>query len=447
MFENLTEKLQRTFKNLRGQGKLTEEHLDAALAEIREAMLEGDVAVPVVEELLTNIRGKALGSEVMLQLSPDQQVIKIVRDELTTLLGKHAKPLFASRPPSVWMIVGLQGSGKTTTTGKLAKWLAQHGHRPIAVSTDIYRPAAREQLAQVAKAINVSLWPGKGTDKPLEIVRGAIKEAKLAASDVILVDTAGRLHIDDELMNELSTLKKELQPSEILFIADAMIGQDAVRSAGEFHKRLGLTGVILTKLDGDARGGAALSISKVSGAPVKFVGLGEKYDALEGFYPERIVSRILGMGDILSLIERAEQAVDKKAALELERKLRKDEFTLEDFRDQLRQIRKMGPLEQLVDMLPKVGPLQNLPKDASVDEGKLKQVEAIINSMTNQERRDHNVIDGKRRKRIAAGSGTSVQDVNQVIKQYMQMRTMMKQYGALAARSKMKGLGKLSGSS
>jgi signal recognition particle subunit SRP54 len=445
MFENLTEKLQRTFKNLRGQGKLTEEHLEAALAEIREAMLEGDVAVPVVDELLTNIRNKALGTEVMLQLSPDQQVIKIVRDELTTLLGKHAKPLFASRPPSVWMMVGLQGSGKTTTTGKLAKWLSQHGHRPIAVSTDIYRPAAREQLAQVAKAINVNLWPGKGTDKPLEIVRGAIKEAKLSASDVILVDTAGRLHIDDELMNELSTLKKELQPSEILFIADAMIGQDAVRSAGEFHRRLGLTGVILTKLDGDARGGAALSISKVSGAPVKFVGLGEKYDALEGFYPERIVSRILGMGDILSLIERAEQAVDKKAALELERKLRKDEFTLEDFRDQLRQIRKMGPLEQLVDMLPKLGPLQNLPKDASVDESKLKQVEAIINSMTNQERRDHHVIDGKRRKRIAAGSGTSVQEVNQVIKQYMQMRTMMKQYGALAARSKMKGLGKLSG--
>ena len=445
MFENLTEKLQRTFKNLRGQGKLTEEHLDAALAEIREAMLEGDVALPVIDELLATIRSKALGSEVMLQLSPDQQVIKLVRDELTTLLGKHAKPLFGSRPPSVWMIVGLQGSGKTTTTGKLAKWLTQHGHRPIVVSTDVYRPAAREQLAQVAKAINVSLWPGAGTDKPLEIVRGAIKEAKLSASDIIIVDTAGRLHIDDDLMNELGYLKKELQPSEILFIADAMIGQDAVRSAGEFHKRLGLTGVILTKLDGDARGGAALSISKVSGAPVKFVGLGEKYDALEGFYPERIVSRILGMGDIMSLIERAEQAVDKKAALDLERKLRTEGFTLEDFRDQLRQIRKMGPLDQLVDMLPKVGPLQNIPKDASVDEGKLKQVEAIINSMTNQERQDHNVIDGKRRKRIAKGSGTTVQDVNQVLKQYMQMRTMMKQYGAMAARAKMKGLGKLAG--
>jgi len=445
MFENLTEKLQRTFKNLRGQGKLTDEHLDAALAEIREALLEGDVNVGVADELLANIRKQAVGSEVMLQLSPDQQVVKVVRDELANMLGKHAKPLFASRPPSVWMIVGLQGSGKTTTTGKLAKWLAQHGHRPLVVSTDVYRPAAREQLAQVAKAVGTAIWPGAGTNKPLDIVKGAIKEAKLSASDVVLVDTAGRLHIDDELMNELSMLKKELQPSEILFIADSMLGQDAVRSAGEFHKQLGITGVVLTKLDGDARGGAALSIGKVTGAPVKFVGLGEKYDALEGFYPERIVSRVLGMGDIMSLIERAELAVDKKAAAELERKLRHDGFTLEDFRDQLKQIRKMGPLEQLVDMLPKMGPMANLPKDAKVDEGKLKQVEAIINSMTNQERRDHSVIDGKRRKRIAKGSGTTVQDVNQVLKQYLQMRQMMKQYGALAARSKMKGLGRLAG--
>src|SRR2546428_1733187 len=445
MFENLTEKLQRAFKNLRGQGKLTEEHLDAALAEIREALLEGDVNVGVADELLGNIRKKSIGSEVMLQLSRDQQVVKVVRDELAAMLGKQANPHFPRRPLPVWMIVGLQGSGKTTTTGKLAKWLSQHGHRPLVVSTDVYRPAAREQLAQVAKAVGTPVWPGAGTDKPLEIVKGAIKEAKLSASDVILVDTAGRLHIDDELMNELSMLKKELQPSEILFIADAMMGQDAVRSAGEFHKQLGLTGVILTKLDGDARGGAALSIAKVSGAPVKFVGLGEKYDALEGFYPDRIVSRVLGMGDILSLIERAEQAVDRKAAEEFERKLRKSEFTLEDFRDQLRQVRKMGPLEQIVDMLPKLGPLANLPRDTTVDEKKLKQVEAIINSMTNEERRDHNVIDGKRRKRIAKGSGTSVQDVNTVVKQYLQMRTMMKQYGALAARSKMKGLGKLSG--
>ena len=442
MFENLTEKLQRVFKNLRGQGKLTDEHMDAALGGIREALLDGDVNVDVADELLAHIRAKALGSEVLLQLSPDQQILKIVRDELLELLGKHAKPAFASRPPSVWMIVGLQGSGKTTTTGKLAKWLASHGHRPLVVSTDVYRPAAREQLAQVAKAVGVSCWPGAGTDKPLEIAKGAIREAKLSASDVILVDTAGRLHIDEELMNELGFLKRELQPSEMLFIADAMIGQDAVRSAGEFHRRLGLTGVILTKLDGDARGGAALSIGKVTGAPVKFVGVGEKYDALEAFYPERIVSRVIGMGDMLTLIERAEQAIDQKKAAELERKLRHSEFTLGDFRDQLKQVRKMGPLEQVLGMLPKVGPFANLPKDAHVDEGRLKRVEAIINSMTAAERDDHDLIDGKRRKRIARGSGTSVQEVNQVLKQYMQMRKMMKQYGALAAQGRLRGIGK-----
>jgi signal recognition particle subunit SRP54 len=442
MFENLTEKLQRVFKNLRGQGKLTDEHMDAALVGIREALLDGDVNVDVADELLAHIRAKALGSEVLLQLSPDQQILKIVRDELLELLGKQAKPAFASRPPSVWMIVGLQGSGKTTTTGKLAKWLASHGHRPLVVSTDVYRPAAREQLAQVAKAVGVSCWPGAGTDKPLEIAKGAIREAKLSASDVILVDTAGRLHIDEDLMNELSFLKRELQPSEILFIADAMIGQDAVRSAGEFHRRLGLTGVILTKLDGDARGGAALSIGKVTGAPVKFVGTGEKYDALEAFFPDRIVSRVIGMGDMLTLIERAEQAIDHKKAAELERKLRRSEFTLGDFRDQLKQVRKMGPLEQVLGMLPKIGPFANLPKDAHVDESRLKQVEAIINSMTEAERDDHDLIDGKRRKRIARGSGTSVQEVNQVLKQYMQMRKMMKQYGALAAQGRLRGMGK-----
>src|ERR1700726_3344739 len=445
MFENLTEKLQRVFKNLRGQGKLTQEHVDSALAGIREALLEGDVNVEVADELLLHIREKALGSEVLLQLSPDQQVIKIVRDELALLLGKHAKPLFSSRPPSVWLIVGLQGSGKTTTTGKLSKWLAAHGHRPLVVSTDVYRPAAREQLAQVAKAVNAPSWPGAGTDKPLEIARGAIREAKLSAHDVILVDTAGRLHIDDTLMEELGTLKRELAPSEILFVADAMIGQDAVRSAGEFHKRLGLSGVVLTKLDGDARGGAALSIGKVTGAPVKFVGTGEKYDALDAFYPERIVSRVLGMGDVLSLIERAEQAIDQKKAAEFERKIRRSEFTLEDFRAQLKQWRKMDPLEQVMGMLPKIGPFANLPRDAQVDESKLKRIEAIVNSMTAAERGDHLLIDGKRRKRIARGSGTSVQEVNQVVKQYMQMRQMMKQYGTLAARAKMKGLGKLAG--
>ncbi len=445
MFENLTEKLQRVFKNLRGQGKLTEEHMDAALAQIRDALIEGDVNVGVADELLARIRARALGSEVMLQLSPDQQVVKIVRDELAELLGKHAKPLFASRPPSVWLIVGLQGSGKTTTTGKLAKWLSQHGHRPLMVSTDVYRPAAREQLAQVAKGVSLPVFPAADTNKPLEIARGAIRESKLSAYDVILVDTAGRLHIDDELMKELGELKRELTPAEILFIADAMIGQDAVRSAGEFHRRLGLTGVVLTKLDGDARGGAALSIGKVTGAPVKFVGVGEKYDALEAFYPERIVSRVLGMGDVMTLIEKAEQAVDMKKAAELERKLRRDELTLEDFRDQLRQLRKMGPLEQIVGMLPKLGPLANIPKDAQVDESRLKRVEAIIDSMTFAERDDHSIIDGKRRKRIARGSGTSVQEVNQVLKQFVQMRKMIRQFGPAAAKGKLRGLGKLAG--
>jgi len=445
MFETLTEKLQRAFKNLRGQGKLTEEHLDAALGQIREALLDADVNVDVGDELLAHIRQKALGAEVMLQLAPDQHVVKIVRDELLDLLGKHAKPQFASRPPSVWLLVGLQGSGKTTTTGKLARWLSHTGHRPLVVSTDVYRPAAREQLLQVAKAAGVPCFPAAELSKPLEIAKAALREAKLSACDVILVDTAGRLHIDDDLMTELQELKRELQPAEILFIADAMIGQDAVRSAGEFHRRLGLTGIALTKLDGDARGGAALSIRKVTGAPVKFVGVGEKYDALEAFYPDRIVSRVLGMGDVLTLIEKAEKVVDEKKAADLERKLREEGFTLEDFRDQLQQLRKMGPLDQLMGMLPKMGPMAQIPRDAEVDEKRLKRVEAIINSMTAEEREDHTVIDGKRRKRIARGSGTSVQEVNQVLKQYLTMRKMIKQYGAAAARGKLRGLGKLAG--
>src|SRR6202789_2892859 len=444
MFETLTDKLQRAFKNLRGQGKLSEEHLDAGLAEIREALLEGDVNVGVADEFVAHVRAKAVGSEVLLQLSPDQQVVKIVRDELGELLGKEAKPQYSSKPPSVWMIVGLQGSGKTTSTGKMGKWLGEHGHRPLVVSTDVYRPAAREQLAQVAKATGTPIWPGTGTDKPLEIVRGAIREAKMSACDVVLVDTAGRLHIDDELMKELADLKKELNPSELLFVADAMIGQDAVRSAGEFHKRLGITGVVLTKMDGDARGGAALSIRKVTGAPVKFVGVGEKYDALEPFLPDRVVSRILGMGDVLGLIERAQKTIDLQAAKELERKPPQSDFPLEDFREQLRQIKKMGSIESLMGMPPKIGPFANLPKNPEIDEKRLTHVEAVINSMTDKERADANLIDGKRRKRIAAGSGTSVQEVNQVLKQYADMKKMMKQYGSYA-KTKMRGLGKFAG--
>jgi signal recognition particle subunit SRP54 len=443
MFDNLTERFQKVFKTLRGQAKLTEEHLDAALAAIREALLDADVSLPVVEEILGHIREKSLGTEVTLQLSPDQQVVKIVRDELLELLGQPVRLQFASRPPSVWLIVGLQGSGKTTTTGKLSKWLAEHGHRPLVVSTDVYRPAAREQLRQVAQAIRQPCFPATGLEKPLEIARGAAREAKLSANDVILVDTAGRLHIDDELMAELGLLKKELSPTEILFVADAMTGQDAVRSAGEFHRRLGLTGVVLTKLDGDARGGAALSIRKVTGAPVKYVGVGEKYDALEPFHPDRIVSRILGMGDVLSLIEKVEKTVDQKNAQKLAEKLRKNEFTLEDFRDQIRQLRKMGPLEQVLGMLPKIGPLANVPKNLEIDEKQFTHMEAIIDSMTAAERNDQAKIDGSRRKRIARGSGTSVQEVNQVLRQYQEMRRMIKQYGSM--KGKMRGLGRLAG--
>ncbi|HVB34468.1 MAG TPA: signal recognition particle protein [Patescibacteria group bacterium] len=443
MFDNLTERLQKVFKTLRGQAKLTDEHLDTALGAIREALLDADVSLPVIEEILAHIRQKSLGAEVTLQLQPDQQVVKIVRDELQELVGQPVRPQFASRPPSVWLIVGLQGSGKTTSTGKLAKWLAEHGHRPLVVSTDVYRPAAREQLSQVAQAIRQPCFAAAGLDKPLEIVRGALREAKLSAYDVILVDTAGRLHIDEQLMDELGMLKRELAPAEILFVADAMTGQDAVRSAGEFHRRLGLSGVVLTKLDGDARGGAALSIRKVTGAPVKFVGVGEKYDALEPFYPDRIVSRILGMGDVLSLIERVEKTVDQKKAQKLAEKIRKSEFTLEDFRDQLLQLRKMGPLEQVLGMLPKIGPLANMPKNIEIDEKHFKHMEAIIGSMTAQERADHSVIDGSRRKRIARGSGTSVQEVNQLLRQFQEMRRMIKQYGSL--KGKMRGMGKLAG--
>ena len=426
MFETLSEKLQRVFKNLRGEGKLTELHIEEALKQIRIALLEADVNFKVVKLFTDSVKSKALGQEVLQSLSPGQQVVKIVRDELVEILGgENVRVNFASQPPTVMMLVGLQGSGKTTSSGKLAKWLQKNGHRPMLVSVDVYRPAARDQLKVIAKDIGVKLWEGNPDDKPLDLCQGALREARNSAHDVLLIDTAGRLHIDETLMKELTEIKNAVHPHEILFVADAMLGQDAVKSAQQFHEQLGLNGFILTKMDGDARGGAALSIKQVTGQPVKFVGTGEKYDALELFHPDRLVSRIIGMGDIMSLIEKAEEVVDKKKAAELQEKMMSDSFTLEDFRDQLKQVRKLGSLEQILGMLPNVGIFKDMSK-VKVDEKELVRVEAIIDSMTPRERRNDKIINGRRRKRIAKGSGTSVQQVNQLLKQYVQTRKMMK---------------------
>jgi signal recognition particle subunit SRP54 len=429
MFDNLSDKLQRVFKNLRGEGKLTAENMEAALREIRMALLEADVNFRVVKQLIENIKQKAMGEEVLMALSPTQQVVKIVHEELIKILGSHESKLrFANEPPSVFLVVGLQGSGKTTSTGKLARWLSKNGHRPMVVSVDVYRPAAREQLRVIAKEVGQPVYEGAPEEsKPLELARSARRESVQSGRDVLLVDTAGRLHIDEQLMIELQELKEQLQPVEILFVADAMTGQDAVKSADEFHKRLGITGVILTKMDGDARGGAALSIRHVTGQPLKFVGVGERFDALEPFHPDRAANRILGMGDILSFIEKAGEAIDQKKAVEMQRKLIENDFTLEDFRDQLRQIRKLGPLQSLLGMMPKVGILKEL-KDVKVDEKEINHVVAIIDSMTPHERDNHMIINGSRRRRIAKGSGTSVQEVNQLLKQYSQARKMMKSF-------------------
>jgi len=441
MFENLSEKLQRVFKNLRGEGRLSAANMESALREIRVALLEADVNFRVVKQLIENIKQKAMGEEVLTALSPSQQVIKIVNEELVKILGSHQSKLrFANDPPSSLLIVGLQGSGKTTSTGKLARWLSKNGHSPLMVSVDVYRPAAREQLRVVARDVGLPVYAGAPEEStPAELARAARREAAQTGRDVLLVDTAGRLHIDDQLMTELQELKQLLAPSEILFVADAMTGQDAVKSADEFHKRLGITGVILTKMDGDARGGAALSIRQVTGQPVKFVGVGEKADALEPFHPDRMASRILGMGDILSFIEKAEEAIDKKQAVEMQRKLIENEFTLEDFRDQMRQLKKLGPLDSLLSMMPKVGLLKDL-KDVKVDEKEISRVVAIIDSMTPRERANHMIINGSRRRRIARGSGTSVQEVNQLLKQYAQARKIMK---SLSGGFMGKKLGKL----
>ena len=454
MFENLSEKLQRAFKNLRGQGSVTEENLAEALREIRVALLEADVNLNVVKELIDHIREKALGQEVMTSLSPTEQVTKIVRDELIAILGKDvARFQFASRPPTVILMAGLQGSGKTTTAGKLAAWLQKGGHRPMLVSVDVYRPAAREQLRVVAQAIKAQIYQGDekgeapGTALVERLAKEARREAVITGCDTLIVDTAGRLHIDAELMDEMAKLKKLLAPQEILFVADAMTGQDAVRSAEAFHKQLSLTGTVLTKMDGDARGGAALSIRHVTGQPVKFIGTGEKPDAFEAFHPDRIVGRILGMGDIMGLIEKAEEKLDKKKSEEFARKaLSGDGFSLEDFRDQLRQIKKLGSLESIMKMLPSVGPLAGMQQMAGqVDEKQLTRVEAIINSMTQKERNHHEIISGSRRKRIANGSGTSVQEVNQLLRQYAQMRKMFKGIGKGGGMLQRRAMGMLGG--
>jgi len=447
MFENLQERLQKTFKSLRGQAVLNEENMQETLRELRLALLEADVNFKVVKQFIDQVQAKAVGQQVLAALSPGEQVIKIVRDELIDILGKDAVRIkFASQPPSVVLMAGLQGSGKTTTSGKLGHWFKNGGHRPLLVSVDVYRPAAREQLKVVANAIKAQIYEGQVSEGNTATVERLAKEARREAinsgCDVLIVDTAGRLHIDDQLMEEMQSLKRLLNPSEILFVADAMTGQDAVRSADEFHKKLSLTGIVLTKMDGDARGGAALSIRQVTGAPIKFIGVGEKYDALEPFHPDRIVSRILGMGDILSLIELAEQTVDKKKAQDIAaRALSGDGFSLEDFRDQLRQVRKMGSLQSLMGMLPSIGPFAGLQKHADkIDEKQINHVEAIINSMTAYERNHHDVINGSRRKRIARGSGRTVQEVNNLLRQYAQMRKMFKQMGKGSMLRKLAGM-------
>lgn len=427
MFEQLTEKLQRVFKNLRGEGKLTPENMERALREIRIALLEADVHFKVVKDLIESIRQKAMGQEVLTSLTPTQQVIKIVRDELTRILGsEHQRLRFSNDPPSSMLIVGLQGSGKTTTTAKLARWLSRNGHSPLMVSVDVYRPAAREQLSILGRQLGLPVYEGTPSEKtPVELARGARREAAQTGRDVVLVDTAGRLHIDDELMQELAELRQVLRPTEVLFVADAMTGQDAVRSAKEFHERLGITGVILTKLDGDARGGAALSIRAVTNQPIKFAGTGEKLDALEPFHPDRMASRILGMGDVLSLIEKVEQTISEREAQRIQRRILENEFTLEDLREQLLQLRKLGPLESLLKLMPQIGPFKGLGQ-VQVDDKEITRIIAIIDSMTPEERRNPAIINGSRRRRIARGSGTTVQDVNRLLKQYAQMRKMMK---------------------
>jgi signal recognition particle subunit SRP54 len=427
MFENLSEKLESIFKKLRGRGVLNEESVGAALKEIRIALLEADVNFKVVKDFTEDVRIRAIGREVIDSITPGQQVVKIVHERLVDLMGgvsAHIK--FGSHIPAVIMLVGLQGCGKTTTAVKLARLLSRE-KKVCLVSADVYRPAAREQLAVLGRQINVSVFAAENLNDPLEICLQAIEQARRDGCEVIIIDTAGRLHIDEPLMDELKKIKLKVNPAEIIYVADAMTGQDAVNVGSKFNELIGIDGVIMTKMDGDARGGAALSLKAVVGKPIKFVGIGEKVDALEVFHPERMASRILGMGDILSLVEKAQAVIDEKTALLLEKKIRKNDFSLEDFRNQITQIKKMGSLQDILGMIPGLGKMKAL-KGLQPDDSEIVKVAAIIDSMTKKERFNYQIIDGRRRKRIAAGSGTSVQDVNRLLKNYAEMKKMMKKY-------------------
>jgi signal recognition particle subunit SRP54 len=435
MFENLTEKFQGVVKALRGQGRISEGNIEGALREVRLALLEADVNYNVVKDVTAAIKEKALGAEVLSSLSPDQHFIKIVHAEMTKMMGGEAQELdLARRPPVPIMLVGLQGSGKTTSCGKLALFLQKKKRSPFLVPADVYRPAAIEQLKVLGSQIGIPVFDSDPAADPVEICREAVRYADRNGYDTVLLDTAGRLHIDEELMEELRRIKEAVDPSDILLVADAMTGQDAVNVAKAFHGKLSLSGVVLTKMDGDARGGAALSIRAVTGAPIKFVGVGEKLDALEPFFPDRMASRILGMGDILTLVEKAQETIDEKEARELERKLRKSQFTLEDFREQLLRVRKMGSMEDLLGMIPGMGGKLKEMKGAAPDEAELKKTLAIIDSMTREERRNVKVLNGSRRKRIALGSGTTVQEVNRLLKNFQQAEAMIKRFSQAGSR-------------
>lgn len=432
MFQELTEKLDSIFKKLRGHGKLTEQNIETAMREVRRVLLESDVNYKVVKDFIARVTSKAVGQTVMKSITPGQQIIKIIHDELIELLGRADVPLnFASFPPSIIMLVGLQGSGKTTFAGKLARLLKQQGKNPALVAADVQRPAAIEQLKIVGQANGFPVYH-ETMSTPIRICKNAIGFCRKNGNDVAIFDTAGRLHVDQELMQELVTLKQETKPNEILFIADGMTGQDAVNTAKAFLEQLDFTGVVLTKMDGDARGGAAISIRAVTGKPIKFIGVGEKYDALEKFHPDRMASRILGMGDVISLVEKAQSNMEAAEAEKLEKKLRRQEFTLEDFYDQLQQIKKMGPLDQLLGMIPGMNP--KALRGFQVDDRAFVKIEAMINSMTPDERRRPQIIDGSRRRRIASGSGTTVQDLNRLLKQFQSMQKMFKNFGKIKFR-------------